>query len=109
MKKIISRHFPFKGYKCMALVWWIIIRKDCKWRFRRIDERHEEIHGRQQREMLIVPFFLWYAVEFLVRLCIYRNWRTAYKNISFEREAYDRQYELGYLDYRKKFAWIKYL
>src|SRR5690606_41133632 len=45
---------------------------------------HERIHLRQQIEMLILPFFIWYGVEFLFRMIQYRNRKKAYRNISFE-------------------------
>ena len=35
--------------------------------------RHEHIHTLQQRELLFVGFFVWYIVEWLVRLLQYRN------------------------------------
>jgi hypothetical protein len=74
-----------------------------------IDIRHERIHTAQQREMLYVFFFLWYVIEWLIRLLLYRNAHKAYRNISLEREAYDMQYNLLYLDDRKHYAWVKYL
>jgi len=68
---------------------------------------HELIHASQQREMLYLPFYLWYFVEWLIRLLI--NGKRAYIMISFEQEAYDNDQDPGYLEHRKKFAWIKYL
>ncbi len=71
---------------------------------------HEMIHYYQQREILVLPFFLWYGVEFLFRLIQYRNWKKAYRNISFEREAYANEVNYDYLrNVRVRFAWIKYL
>lgn len=40
----------------------------------------------------LIPIFLyysWYLIEYLIRLCIYRNHDKAYHNIVFEREAFD--------------------
>jgi hypothetical protein len=71
--------------------------------------RHESIHIKQQKEMLVIFFFLWYFVEWLIRLIQYRNAMTAYKNISFEREAYCHQAEAGYLEARKPYSFIKYI
>jgi membrane-anchored protein YejM (alkaline phosphatase superfamily) len=68
--------------------------------------RHENIHARQMWEMLVVFFYLWYLAEWLVRLFMSGN---AYRNISFEREAYGNQDNVEYLKKRKLFAWIKYL
>lgn len=68
---------------------------------------HERIHGRQQLEMLWLPFFVWYLVEWMVRLCI--NRRTAYRMISFEQEAYRNDWNPDYLKTRRLFRWVKYL
>lgn len=70
---------------------------------------HEKIHLRQQIEMLIIPFFIIYGIEFLVRLIQYRDWKTAYLNISFEREAYSKQKDLDYLKSRPLWNFIKYI
>lgn len=70
---------------------------------------HERIHTRQQLEMLFVFFYLWYGVEWLVRLIIHRNFMRAYSNISFEREAYAHERNLDYLHSRPFFAWRKHL
>ena len=56
---------------------------------------HEKIHIRQQAEMLVLFFFIWYTIEYLVRLIQYRNRYKAYLNISFEREAYAREGRYG--------------
>lgn len=70
---------------------------------------HEAIHLKQQLELLIVPFFLWYGVEFLLRLVQYKDWYTAYRNISFEREAYYREDELDYVERRKFWSFLSFL
>jgi hypothetical protein len=33
--------------------------------------------------------------------------KNSYRNISFEREAYEHDQDLGYLSKRKLFAWAK--
>lgn len=58
---------------------------------------HERIHTAQQRELLFLPFFLWYAAEWLVLMVRYRNGIEAYYRIRFEREAYRHQAEPDYL------------
>ncbi|MEX0995648.1 MAG: hypothetical protein WDZ45_01210 [Flavobacteriaceae bacterium] len=70
---------------------------------------HERIHLRQQLELLILPFYLWYGLEFLLRLLYFRNRYKAYRNISFEREAYSNEADLYYLKRRKFWAFIGYL
>lgn len=69
--------------------------------------RHEYIHSRQQREMLYLPFFLWYGVEWAVLMLRYRDRMQAYRNIRFEREAYEHEREEDYLQRRKCFAWAR--
>ena len=91
----------------MAIVWAIFVRNDVRVTTNVL--RHESIHLRQQKEMLVVFFFLWYIIEWLIRLIQYHNAMTAYKNISFEREAYANQGFIDYLDTSKPFSFIKYI
>ena len=69
---------------------------------------HEKIHIRQQLELLVVFFGLWYAVSFIAGLIRGRGRYGAYRNIIFEREAFDRMYDLDYLSRRKLFGFMKY-
>ena len=70
---------------------------------------HERIHLKQQLELAILPFFVWYFVEYLLRLIQFRNRRKAYRNISFEREAYANEGNMEYLKKRKFWSFFKYL
>lgn len=70
---------------------------------------HERIHLRQQREMLVIPFYIWYFIEYLLRRFQYSSWKEAYFNISFEREAFSNESNLVYLEKRKFWAWTKWL
>lgn len=107
MKKVYNNIIPLKGYKAIALWPWVFIHKGAA--YTEIDDRHEQIHGEQQKEMLIVFFLLWYAIEWLVKLCYYKNTTTAYKNVSFEREAYCYQHYTSYIDNRKRYAWLSFI
>lgn len=98
---------PFKNFSALTLWPFVFVRKDARMAATTI--RHENIHGRQQKELLLVGFYLWYVAEWLVKLCYYRNSITAYKNISFEREAYSNESNIVYLDERKPYAFLKYL
>lgn len=69
---------------------------------------HEHIHTRQMIELLIIPFYLLYILEWLVRLVVCQNSYKAYSNISFEKEAYANQNNLNYLRQRKIFSFLKY-
>lgn len=70
---------------------------------------HERIHTAQQRELLFIPFYIIYLLEFLIKFLIYRSREKSYYAISFEREAYTHGHNLSYLPTRKPFAWLNYL
>lgn len=69
---------------------------------------HEYIHIRQQVELLVLPFYVWYLTEFLVLWAIKRNKTEAYRSISFEREAYANDADFGYLKRRRFWAFLQY-
>jgi hypothetical protein len=69
---------------------------------------HERIHIRQQLELVLVIFAVWYVVSYLAGLARGRGRYGAYRNIIFEREAFDRMYDLEYLSRRKPFGFVKY-
>ena len=69
---------------------------------------HEKIHIRQQLELLIIFFYLWYVVEYYYWYFKLKNKHLAYRNISFEREAYAMEEDLNYLETRKIWSFWKY-
>jgi hypothetical protein len=102
------KYFTPKKIRGIALFPFIIIRsKELKNRDFFIF--HEKIHLRQQLEMLVLPFYIWYAVEFFIKLLHYKKFYLAYENISFEREAYTNENNLNYLKKRKFWNFINYL
>ena len=50
---------------------------------------HEKTHTKQILEMGIVFFYLWYVLEWFVRLFIDKNGHTAYRNIYHLKEKLD--------------------
>lgn len=70
---------------------------------------HELIHHRQQIELLIIPFYIIYLLNYLINRFRYKNHHDAYTNIIFEREAYSNDADLDYLKRRKWFSFLKYL
>lgn len=69
---------------------------------------HEMIHIYQQAELLFIVFILLYYSEFFIKLFKYKDAQIAYKNISFEREAYSNESNYNYLKTRKFFSFVKY-
>ncbi len=104
---LISKYFVPKGYLGLTIFPFIVL-KDAALRSSKILINHEKIHLRQQLELLIIPFFVLYGLEFLYRLIQYEKWGLAYRNISFEREAYTNEKDLNYLKSRSLFKFLKY-
>ena len=105
---IVSKYLIPKGYRGLTLFPFVIIR-DFLDRENKVLLNHEKIHIRQQIELLILPFFLLYFLEYLFRLIQYRNKSTAYRNISFEREAYANERNLDYLKTRPFWKFKNYI
>ena len=70
---------------------------------------HEKIHLRQQVELLVIFFYLWYVIEYYYWYFRLKDSFLAYKYISFEREAYAMEDDLNYLETRKIWSFWKYL
>ena len=93
----------------MAIWPVIFIRQEHAGRYTAKYDNHEHIHLQQQKEMLLIFFYLWYGIEFLIGYAKYRSRMQAYRNISFEREAYANQGNAYYLNERCSWSFIKYL
>ena len=126
-----SKVIPFPGYRAINLFGVMFVRGN-----RPLDEvtiNHENIHSKQIIDVLLltlIPFaflfflvgklwlilLLWitsyygfYVTEWIVRLISYKfNTRDAYRNISFEREAFANEKNLDYLKNRERFSFIRY-
>ncbi|WP_159780655.1 hypothetical protein [Flavobacterium sp. 9AF] len=105
---LIVRLFTNKHYRGITIYPFVILTQKEDGR-NAVLLNHEKIHIRQQLELLVIPFFIWYGLEFLIRFLMYRNWSKAYRNISFERESYANEEDLDYLQQRSFWKWIKYL
>ena len=133
MIEVKNKIIPPQGMK--ALTVWPLMFQRAKY-MTAVDMRHEEIHGRQQREVLAVGaalavvlavcgcgwwslvavplYFWWYGVEYVVRLVdvlrrdidVQRPFHEAYRAVSFEHEAYFFDGDEGYLERRKAFHWL---
>lgn len=102
MKIIYNNIIPFKGYKAINLFGFIFARKAMD----SVDQNHEAIHTAQMKELLYIFFYLWYFIEWLVLLIKYKNTNKAYRNIRFEKEAYNNEFDLDYLKTRKHYNYL---
>lgn len=130
MKVEFNDIIPFKGYLAMCIWPFVFVRNSAKAMYDALADNHESVHAEQQREMLLVGvllclvafvfigpwallflplFFWWYGLEYIFRLVQYRDAHKAYRNISFEREAYANQSDMGYIQSRRHFAWFNYI
>lgn len=108
MKVIISKFVVPKGYMGISLYPFVFLRYG-HLKADKVFLNHERIHLRQQLELLILPFFIIYSAEFVIRYIRLRNWNAAYRAISFEKEAYDNDKDLDYLKSRRFWRFVKYL
>ena len=105
---IVSRYLIPKGFRGITLFPFIMV-SESELKQNQVMINHEKIHIRQQLELLILPFFIWYGIEFLVRWIICKDKNAAYQNISFEREAYTKEKDLNYLKQRSFWNFLNYL
>jgi hypothetical protein len=105
MKIICNNIIPFRGFTAINLFGILFVRKNVILTDRVLN--HEKIHTIQMRELLYIPFYLWYVFEWLIKLIKYGM--ESYRNISFEREAYDNDLKFDYVEKRKKFAFMNYI
>lgn len=105
---IVTKYLIPKGYRGLAVYPFVFVKQALD-KKNEVFVNHERIHLRQQLELLVVPFFLWYFLEFLVRLIQYKEMDLAYRNISFEREAYAKEKDIDYLNNRFLWRFLKYV
>lgn len=98
---------PGLSVNAMALYPFILLKNKAQ-KQDQILINHEKIHLQQQMELLILPFYMLYLINYLINLVKYKNHYLAYFNIVFEKEAYHYEKELEYLSDRKWYNWINF-
>ena len=101
--KVLSFNFA----SAMALFPFILLQKASLQENREM-MNHERIHLRQQIELLVLIFYFIYVSEYLLGRLKGQTHYNAYRNISFEQEAYKNEHNLTYLKNRKCFSFYKY-
>lgn len=105
---IVSKYLIPKGFRGLTLFPFVIIRNFAD-KENKVLLNHEKIHIRQQLELLILPFFVLYFLEYFFRLIQFKDRNKAYRNISFEREAYANESDFNYLQNRSLWRFRKYI
>lgn len=108
MIPIVFKYLTPKGYRGITLFPFVIA-KNKNDLLDPVFVNHEKIHLRQQLELLVVPFFIWYVVEFIIRWILLRDRRKAYYAISFEQEAYRNEKDFNYLNKRTFATFLKFI
>lgn len=123
LKLKYSKIIPFPGFYACTI--FDCIFRNPKYKNRplsKITYNHKSIHLQQQLDFVGgieklyilggIIFYIWYFIEWLIKLIISGftlGKVKAYKSISFEQCAYHNDQNLGYLTYRKRFHWLKYV
>jgi len=93
--------------RAMALFPFVLVALE-KDKYDKVLINHEKIHLYQQLEMGIIPFYLVYLGHYLIQLIKLKKHHPAYMNIVFEKEAYQNEWNLEYLQDRKLWGFWKY-
>lgn len=136
MKKIrynsrLARMFLYGDYYTITLAAWVCTKYKNKEEMPQWVRNHECTHARQWVECMLASgviiwalvliagisawwfclafgmFYILYVLEWMIKLPVYGL--DAYENISFEREAYNCQYDSNYLENGDYFEWVKYI
>ena len=99
---------PFLKVNAMAIFPFILVREPWM-KDDAVLIRHERIHLRQEIELLILPFYIFYLLNYLVNIYRFSDHHKAYLQIIFEQEAYAGEENSAYLDYRPYYAWRKFM
>lgn len=105
---IVNKYLLSNKFRGISL-WPFVIIRDKKDARDLVLLNHERIHLKQQLELFIIPFYGWYLTEFIIRYFQNRDFKRAYRNISFEREAYANENNLKYCILRKRWNFTEYL
>jgi hypothetical protein len=95
---------PVKGYDAINLMGICFVRKGVVITDDLIN--HEKIHTAQMKELLYIFFYVFYVIEWVLKS--FKYGKNSYRNISFEREAYQNDEDFEYLKNRRYFAFLKY-
>ena len=67
---------------------------------------HEKIHCEQYKETLIIGYYFIFFINYIINWFYYLDVHKAYRNVLFEKEAYENMNNYDYLKYRRRFSWI---
>jgi hypothetical protein len=105
---IVFKYLTPRGFRGLTFFPFVFM-ADKKDKHNKVFLNHEKIHIRQQLELLILPFYIWYLLEFFILWIKFKDKEIAYRSIIFEKEAYAKETDFSYLKNRKLWSfWIYY-
>jgi hypothetical protein len=104
---IVFKYLTPRGFRGLTFFPFVFI-KNKEDVLDKVFVNHEKIHLRQQIELLVIPFYVCYGIEFLIRWIITKDKNVAYRNISFEKEAYTNEKDLNYIESRSFWKFLNY-
>lgn len=104
---VVSKYLIPKGFRGLTIFPFVFV-SDMNSKHYLALINHERIHLRQQLELLVLPFFVIYVLDYLAKLIRYRDRNLAYRNVVFEREAYENENDLDYLKSRSFWRFMRY-
>lgn len=103
---IHTRRFPPKSFHAITLFPFVFFNgKPLK----ENEIRHETVHLWQQISLFILLFYLLYLFFWLYGLFRYRDSKRAYREIPFERSAYQLENRTDSKPMTQSFDWIKHI
>lgn len=126
---IKNKIIPFGDYDCINLFGILFTKKDLTEK----EINHENIHTIQILECILLgvviigildifmkfslwwylvsifTFYILYCLEYLFIRCFHKKQGDAYRDVSFEEEAYTYDDDLTYLKDRKWYKWWKFV
>lgn len=105
---ILIFRYIFSGNYVGLALWPFILLKSPVLKDDAVLLNHERIHLRQQLELLVLPFYVWYVLEWCYHFIHLGDGYRAYRAISFEKEAYSQERNLNYLAERRLWSFFRY-
>ena len=105
---IVSKYLVPKSFRGLTVFPLVVLREGNAQDYL-VLMNHKRIHLRQQIELLVIPFFVIYGLDYLVKLIRYCNRNLAYRNVVFEREAYENENDLTYFKSRSYWRFMSYI
>ena len=108
--KVYTRKLNLLNAIGFSFMFWIFIHPDISEKEKRETIVHEEIHFRQQLELLFVFHWLITGLIYCYNYLFKRKSRSqSYRLSPIEKESYGNERNEYYLRYRKSFGWIEYI